>query len=252
MKNIDTFKHKLVSLVVKPVLLILRNSEVRTTISEIAQKQIDMERGMQGNIRTQMWKKATEQTVAYVEKNMLAVKSCCGRNQMLEVVFSRIEIDGLYLEFGVGGGNSITDIAKKVNFTVHGFDSFQGLPEPWFDHLGKGRFSTNLQIPCCPENVQLHTGWFDKTLPEFIKNYQGQIAFIHIDCDLYSSTKTIFDILGDRIVSGTVILFDEYFNYPGWKNHEFKAFQEFVSQRGLKYEYLAYDRCYFAAAVVII
>ena len=27
---------------------------------------------------------------------------------------------------------------------------------------------------------------------------------------------------------GTIILFDEYFNYPNWEQHEFKAFQEFV------------------------
>lgn len=251
MKIIDAFKNRLITLVVKLVLIILANSKVRTTISEIVQKQIDLESGMQGNIRTQMWKKATEQTAAYVEKNMLAVKSCCGQRQMLEVVFSRMEIDGLVLEFGVGGGNSIKAIAKHVNGIVHGFDSFQGLPEPWFDHLGKGRFSTNLQLPSCPENVQFHIGWFDKTLPEFIKNHKGQIGFMHVDCDLYSSTKVIFDILGDRIGSGTVILFDEYFNYPGWENHEFKAFQEFVAQRGLKYEYFAYDRCNFAAAVII-
>jgi hypothetical protein len=52
-------------------------------------------------------------------------------------------------------------------------------------------------------------------------------------------------------VEGTVIVFDEYFNYPGWENHEFKAFQEFVEQTNLKYEYLAYNRRHEQVAVKI-
>jgi hypothetical protein len=32
----------------------------------------------------------------------------------------------------------------------------------------------------------------------------------------------------NRLASGSVIVFDEYFNYPGWKVHEFKAFQDDV------------------------
>ena len=68
------------------------------------------------------------------------------------------------------------------------------------------------------------------------------IAFVHIDCDLYSSTKTIFDLLTDRLIPGTIIVFDEYFNYPNWENHEFKAFQELVAQRKLAYTYLAFAR----------
>ena len=68
------------------------------------------------------------------------------------------------------------------------------------------------------------------------------MAFLHIDCDLYSSTQTIFNLLSDRIVPGTVILFDEYFNFPNWENHEFKAFQEFVAEKGVKYTYLGFAR----------
>jgi hypothetical protein len=66
------------------------------------------------------------------------------------------------------------------------------------------------------------------------------MAFMHMDADLYSSTKTVFDTLADRIVPGTVIVFDEFFNYPGWKRGESKAFAEMVAARGLKFEYLGY------------
>jgi len=63
----------------------------------------------------------------------------------------------------------------------------------------------------------------------------------HIDCDLYSSTKTVFDWLKPRIRAGTIV-FDEYFNYPNWHQHEFKAFKEFVEECHVKYEYLGYAR----------
>jgi hypothetical protein len=46
--------------------------------------------------------------------------------------------------------------------------------------------------------------------------------------------------LGDRIVSGTVIVFDEYIINDRWRDDEFKAFQEAVLARGWKYEYLGF------------
>jgi hypothetical protein len=89
-------------------------------------------------------------------------------------------------------------------------------------------------------NVKLIKGWFNETLPGFVANLNECVAFLHIDCDLYSSTKTVFEYLGDKIKPGTIIVFDEYFNYPGWQRGEFKAFQEFIQERNLKYEYIGY------------
>ena len=37
-----------------------------------------------------------------------------------------------------------------------------------------------------------------------------------------------------------MIVFDEYFNYPNWQEHEYKAFQEYIGEEGRSYEYLAY------------
>ena len=78
------------------------------------------------------------------------------------------------------------------------------------------------------------------------------MAFMHVDCDLYSSTKTVFDVLGDRVVAGTIIQLDDYFNYPGWQQGEHKAFQEFVESRQLTFEYLGYYRHGAALAVRIL
>ena len=57
---------------------------------------------------------------------------------------------------------------------------------------------------------------------------------------MYSSTRTIFELLKDKIVSGTVIVFDEYFNYPDWENGEYKAFNEFIKENNLNFEYIGY------------
>jgi hypothetical protein len=61
-----------------------------------------------------------------------------------------------------------------------------------------------------------------------------------IDSDLYSSANTILNNIGtDQIKDGTLILFDEYFGYINWRNHEFKAWQEFVKKHNIEYDYLA-------------
>ena len=96
-------------------------------------------------------------------------------------------------------------------------------------------------MPNVPGNVEFHIGYFDAILPDFLDSHSGPIAFLHVDCDLYSSTVTIFDALGERLQPGAIILFDEYYNFHRWQQHEFKAFQEFVRRSGVQYEYIAYS-----------
>jgi len=69
---------------------------------------------------------------------------------------------------------------------------------------------------------------------------------------IYIRLRERFEGLHDRIVPGTVLLFDEYFNYPSWQEHEFKAFQEFVAMHGIQYEYVGYVEAYEQAAVRIV
>lgn len=147
---------------------------------------------------------------------------------------------GGYLEFGVFEGTSINIIsAAKPDEIIYGFDSFEGLPEIWRYSYDKGTFNLNGKFPRVNENVRLIKGWFNETLPAFVKEHPEPCAFIHVDCDLYSSTKTIFAELKNQIVSGTVIAFDEYFNYPGWQEGEYKAFMEFTAENNLEFEYIA-------------
>lgn len=168
----------------------------------------------------------------------------------LEYSFSQARLDGLILEFGVRTGVSVNMLARLTEEDIHGFDSFEGLPEAW-EAMSAGALSTFDRLPEVPDNVHLHVGWFNDTLPEFVRKHSGPVRFINVDCDIYSSTKTIFQYIGDRIVPGTVIIFDEYICNPGWRENEYRAFQEFVAETGLRYEYLLFSPFSKQAAVIV-
>jgi hypothetical protein len=149
-------------------------------------------------------------------------------------------VDGLVLEFGVRFGASIRQISTLVDQNVYGFDSFQGLPESWHSNP-KGSYSTNGVIPSVPQNVILHAGWFEETLPGFVQQHPEPVRFMNIDCDIYSSTKTVLEIFAKQIIPGTVIVFDEYIGNQHWREDEFKAFQEAGLKYGWEYEYLCFS-----------
>ena len=145
---------------------------------------------------------------------------------------------GQILEFGVATGRTLNQFARWLpHKTVYGFDGFEGLPEDWTSRMRRGFFARK-HVPQVQKNCELVVGWFDQTLPGFVKKHQDPIALLHVDCDLYSSTVTILNNLKDQIVPGTVIVFDEYINYPGWQLDEFKAWQEYVAKYNIKYEYI--------------
>jgi Flp pilus assembly protein TadD len=163
-------------------------------------------------------------------------------SQTIKLALINADLDGLVLEFGVFNGKSIRQIASIVEGAVHGFDSFEGIPEEW-NHEPKGSYSTQNRMPEVPANVTLHKGWFEDSIPLFLAQAPAPepIRFMNIDCDLYSSTKVIFDLLWNRIVPGTVIVFDEYIGYSSWKEDEFRAFNEAVEKYNWKYDILCFS-----------
>ena len=170
--------------------------------------------------------------------------------ELLTHAMSIRRVDGQILEFGVASGNTINHISKLTNQTVYGFDVFSGLPETWRTGFEKGFFSME-NLPQVNKNVELVVGLFHDTLEDFKRKHNEKISLLHVDCDLYSSTKTIFEMLGHLIASGTIIVFDEYFNYPGWKHHEYKAFQEFVVSNNLNYRYDSFVSKHQQVCVII-
>jgi predicted O-methyltransferase YrrM len=183
-------------------------------------------------------------TVDYIDSHMADALGFETQRELLDYALSQTTAAGHYLEFGVYSGGTIRHMAKyEPAVTFHGFDSFEGLPEAWAGFsLSSRAFARGGRMPRVPANVVLHKGWFADTIPSWCGQDDGPVAFLHIDCDLYSSTVDIFRGLAERLQPGTVIVFDEYFNYPGWERHEFKAWQEFVADKRIEYAYLGYAR----------
>jgi hypothetical protein len=150
---------------------------------------------------------------------------------------------GIIAEFGVYKGKSINFFAKRCpNAKIYGFDSFLGLEEDWSGWiLPEGSFNTNGIMPKCESNVELYKGWFVDTVPAFRIELQNmQISLLHIDSDTYKPAKYVLNALVENLRTGSIIIFDEYYGYTGWRLHEFKAFQEFVIDYDLRYRYIAY------------
>lgn len=141
---------------------------------------------------------------------------------------------GIFAECGVHTGHTIRKIARAYPDTrVYGFDSFHGLPESWNRPdmtFTTGFFSTDGQLPNVPSNVTLIPGWFDATLPAFASalSPDERITLVHIDCDIYSSTKTVLTALRPVLHERCVLVFDELVNYPNYQANELKALYEFL------------------------
>jgi len=133
---------------------------------------------------------------------------------------------------------------KKMRFFA--FDSFQGLPKPTgIDSLSKdfveGKFSnsennfkkyiTSMGVPL--NRVRIVSGWFNETLNEdTIKKHELKYAaIVHIDSDLYESAKLALNFIKPLLVDGTVIIFDDWYNFKGNPNlGEQRAFGEWLAE----------------------
>lgn len=141
---------------------------------------------------------------------------------------------GTVVEFGVYKGNSIRRMARLSPGTSFvGFDSFSGFPED--GRVDWQQDFSVIDFPRVPANVTLVPGWFDETVQPYFQANPAPLSMIHIDCDLYSSTKTVFDALGEcgLLRPGLVVLFDELINYEGFLWNEMLAFHRMLQMQGL-------------------
>lgn len=140
----------------------------------------------------------------------------------------------LWLEFGVWTGSSIALMARfrhrvqpHVKPAVYGFDSFQGLPEDWRTmrvrrnrttvdgpRFVKGAFALRKPEPprltqVAPGAVRWVVGWFNQSLQPFLQAHAANVSLLHVDCDLYSSTRVVFEALNTptsrRLHAGAII-----------------------------------------------
>ncbi len=169
-------------------------------------------------------------------------------------------IPGDILEFGVFGGVSLALLAeayrcdpKGIPRRIAGFDSFQGLPpsveeharwkpgdcyrmHSWHPFLRPGEpvsKETTLELfrACNLGPPELEVGLYNETVPVAIPAKYTAAAAVHIDCDLYESTKLVLNGIAPILQEGTVILFDEWFAYRGDPTKgEAHAFREFLEE----------------------
>ncbi len=168
---------------------------------------------------------------------------CHSKQELWHAYLSYIKPLDVCLEFGVATGRSINCMAAmRPRTKFHGFDSFNGLPENW-GRVEKGRFKCNHKKIKFHPNVELHIGLFDDTLPTFIGDASlDALRGVHIDCDLGSSTRTVLSLLSDKIIEKKpMLLFDEFYNYSGFEDHEFGAFSEWLEKTDCQYRVVGRD-----------
>lgn len=157
--------------------------------------------------------------------------------QFLRDIIETHEPAGWAIEFGVHSGTSLALIAEYM--PVIGLDSFQGLPEDWREDYKAGIFATGGRSDhALTNNALIVPGWFNETLPVLVERGLPDLGLVHIDCDLYSSTITALEGVAGSLragMYGTIIVFDEMWDYPGYMEHEFKAWTEFVTKYKIKY-----------------
>jgi hypothetical protein len=139
------------------------------------------------------------------------------------------------LEFGTSDGYSFVKLLYATRYLgleqrvkVYTFDSFEGMPASsdvrdrnWAsgDDWAPGQFRGNFQAleDYCSQrysNYEIHRGYFEDSIdaPFLASLDEFPPVLIWIDCDYYSSARTILTRLIDRIPNGAVIYFDEFDN----------------------------------------
>jgi hypothetical protein len=159
--------------------------------------------------------------------------------------------DNFFLEFGVFRGLSINYLAKKIKpRKIYGFDSFEGLKEDWVGtDVIKGWFDLGGNIPKLDTNVVPVKGWVQDTLDPFLQAHNPLVAFAHMDLDTYQSTLYVLKKIKPFLRKGSILLFDEMYNFPGWSVGEYKALTEVFNKN--EYRIVAFAKDGWSAAIEI-
>ena len=190
-----------------------------------------------------------------MKKSAIFLKSNDIRKYSISKAFSNGNTEeNLFLEFGVYKGDSINlfgNFLSQKSKKIYGFDSFEGLEEEWNmnDYNPIGRFSLNKKSPKVLKNVTLIKGKVQDTLENFLNDKTDKkIIFAHMDMDTYTPTKYTLNKIKPFLQKGSVILFDEFYGFPNWQHHEYKAFTEVLNEK--EYKYIAF--CESEVAVEIL
>ena len=132
------------------------------------------------------------------------------------------KVPGEFVELGCHAGKSAVLFQKIIEHydksrTLHVYDSFEGLPEirpeDGSTPFRQGQMDTTQEVVLSNfEQVGLnppviHRGWFEDTLPTQLPE---QIAFAHLDGDLYDSIRVSLEYVYPKLSKGAVCLIDDY------------------------------------------
>lgn len=139
-------------------------------------------------------------------------------------------IDGDYAEFGCWGGMTFALAYHESRRHQHqaklwAFDSFQGLPASRDERdqhpmWKEGILATSLDAfhgICASKGIpkeayKVVQGFYEHSLTMLSPDDEPRnIALAYVDCDLYSSTKTVLQFLEPRLKHGMIVAFDDYF-----------------------------------------
>ena len=115
------------------------------------------------------------------------------------------------------------------NMRFFAFDPFDGLPEIVDTHVDgffkKGQFSSSVDAFCSNldaagfprERSVIINEWYDKTLTRMVcdEHHLTKAAIVHIDCDLYESTRLALEFIAPLLVDVTILIFDDWFHFSG-------------------------------------
>jgi O-methyltransferase len=161
---------------------------------------------------------------------------------------------GIAMECGVANGGSLQIIRNYLNdsIIVYGLDSFSNMPQltdkdekdkralHWVNKvMGNEKkcllgFSEN---KVSDKNLKIIKGFFSNTIPENINNFNN-IVLLRLDADWYEATYYLLDNLYDKVVTGGIVIIDDFYAYIGCR----KAVIDFFNSRGLKLPYIYHTK----------
>jgi predicted O-methyltransferase YrrM len=208
------------------------------------------------DLKIELDKLAITESAVFARENFANAMYFENKKCFHDYLMKKVEIrkNSVALEFGVWEGASINAFASKLReIDFYGFDSFEGLEEDWTGfNYQKGTFSTGGKLPKVERNVVLIKGWFEDTLPGFISTnlIDKFVCLVHLDADTITPTKFVLRELEKYLESGTILIFDEFFGYPNWQNHEYAAWVEFCKKSEIRFQYIAYSNIQVAIKII--
>jgi len=198
------------------------------------------------------------------------------RNEMFERAVHYVEyemVEGDIVEFGVYTGRSLALLSyaylkerrnsiHKFDYerNVHGFDSFEGVHGSEHPRWKEGIFSHNHSAhPFLEKGDKVNKEvvdelfrfyrlvppliWSGKFIAKEIHCSLDKVAIVHIDCDTAEASIEALQGISHRLQEGSILLFDDWFNFKGSANRGEQFAFKFFKERnpGLKLiEYFPY------------